>query len=559
MDQGRVNLDWCAALLRGLISAGVAQVVISPGSRNTPLTLAALLLPQLHHRVAVDERSAAFLALGMAAEKGVPVVLICTSGTAVANWLPAVVEANRRQLPLILLSADRPWELQQCQANQTIDQIGLFGEQVRAFHQLGPAEDSVSALRRLHALGRELVREASRPGGGPVHVNLPLREPLVPEQLPSSLSEVPLVPYVPPMLSLRAEHLSQLLDALQGKPGVVICGQNGSERQLCDLAAALGVPLLADPLSGQRFGQRGPVISHYDVFLRSVSRRQALAADWVLHFGSTPVSSVLQKYLDEQSGATYLWVDESGRSMDRPGITVETLQASTAALCAQLLEVSLMPASSDWLGAWQELDEQVASRLTQQSLPLEGDILRHVLHALPADSLLFSGNSLVVRMLDVYSGKLDKDIAVQGNRGASGIDGNLSTLAGIASVFEGEGKIVGVLGDLTLFHDLNALAVARDLDMILLLFNNQGGGIFDFMPQHGLPDYEDCWRTPVPLAYEHIARAFDVDYYQVSDLQTFAAAFADALRRQGLQFIEVAIDSERTNELHQAVIAPWSN
>ncbi|WP_293644601.1 2-succinyl-5-enolpyruvyl-6-hydroxy-3-cyclohexene-1-carboxylic-acid synthase [Thiolapillus sp.] len=559
MDQGRINLDWCASLLQGLVSAGLEQVVISPGSRNTPLTLATLLLPQLHHQVAVDERSAAFFALGMAVETGDPVALVCTSGTAVANWLPAVVEANSRQLPLILLSADRPWELQQCQANQTIDQVRLFGEQVRAFHQLSPPEASETALRRLQALGRELVREASRPCGGPVHVNLPLREPLVPEQIPPTLPTVPVAPCLPPRLSLQEGELQTLIESLDGRKGIIVCGLDAHSGALPALGAALGVPVLADPLSSLRYGSEASVIGQYDLFLRSVSRRAQLAVEWVLHFGATPVSATLQNFLDEQTAARHWWVDASGRTMDRQSMTVETLQASTASLCGQLLSAGLDPLAPAWLEAWQEADRQVALQLQKQPLPLEASILRHALEALPDRSLLFSGNSLAVRFLDAYSGKLDKSITVHGNRGASGIDGNLSTMAGIARACMGGAKVLGILGDLAFFHDLNALALARDQDMILLLFNNQGGGIFDFLPQQALPEYEACWRTPVPLDHGHIASAFGVDHFQVTDVQAFDEAFAAALRGQGLQLIEIVIDSAQTRELHEAVIAHWLN
>ncbi|WP_457669013.1 2-succinyl-5-enolpyruvyl-6-hydroxy-3-cyclohexene-1-carboxylic-acid synthase [Thiolapillus sp.] len=557
MDQGRINLNWCESLLRGLVSAGLKQIVISPGSRNTPLTLAGLLLPQLHHHVAVDERSAAFLALGIAMESGEPVALVCTSGSAVANWLPAVVEANRRQLPLLLLSADRPWELQQCQANQTIDQVKLFGEQVRAFHQLGPAEASETALRRLQALGRELVREASRPCGGPVHVNLPLREPLVPYRLPRSLSPVAVQSHLPPRLSLQDAGRQLLNTSLAGKKGVIVCGQDAYCKELTELGMALGVPVLADPLSGQRFLSTATAISHYDLFLRSPSQREQLSAEWVLHFGAMPVSRALQDYLDEQTVARHWWVDESGRSMDRPGVSVETLQASPAALCAQLLSADLEPLAPAWKEQWKELDRQVEQQLQTQSLPLEACVIRHVLQALPDQSLLFIGNSLSVRFLDAYSGTLNKAITVHGNRGASGIDGNLSTLAGISRVFQGRGKVLGIIGDLAFFHDMNALALARDQDMILLLLNNQGGGIFDFLPQRVLPEYEACWRTPVPLEHRHIARAFGVGYHQVSDRGTFAEVFASARDNRGMQLIEIVVDSGQTRQLHDAVVARW--
>lgn len=559
MGQGKVNLDWCLALLDGLASAGVKQIVLSPGSRSTPLTLAAVVHPQFGYQVVVDERSAAFFALGVAVESGRPVALVCTSGTAVANWFPAVVEADRQQTPLILLSADRPWELQQSQANQTIDQLKLFGGHVRAFHQLPVAESAEAALRRLRALGRQVVKQSSMPGAGSVHVNLPLREPLVPESLPESVPVVTVHEPSTPILSLDDGALQTLASSMNGKEGVIVCGPGAGDAELLQLGKALACPVLADPLSGLRFSSSAPAICHYDLFLRSSAEKQKLKTKWVLRFGGQCVSNSLQEYLGEQAGAQQWWVDESGRWMDRPEAAVETLQATSRTLAQQLQSLNLQPSPSGWLGEWQALDTQVEEQLQQQELPLEARVIRQALTALPAQSLLFSGNSMAVRFLDAYSGTQKKDIAVYGNRGASGIDGNLSTLAGMASAFKGKGMVLGIIGDLSFFHDLNALALARDQDMIVLLFNNQGGGIFDLLPQHGLPEYEACWRTPVPLEHSHIARAFGVAHVRVQDFDAFAAAFFAALNKRGLQLIEIAIDSTHSNQLHKAVIAHWLN
>ncbi|WP_456379039.1 2-succinyl-5-enolpyruvyl-6-hydroxy-3-cyclohexene-1-carboxylic-acid synthase [Thiolapillus sp.] len=559
MEQGRCNLDWCLALLDGLASAGVEQVVLSPGSRNTPLTLATVLHPQLEHHVAVDERAGAFFALGIAMLTRKPVVLICTSGTAVANWFPAVVEANQQQIPLILLSADRPWELQQCLANQTMDQIKLFGSHVRAFHQLPVADFSRTAMRRLRMLGRQLVRESSGIDAGPVHANISLREPLVPESLPRSLSVVEVKALTKPQLLLPQEELHSLAAILSGKKGVIVCGPGATCAEVLYLGEALGCPVLADPLSGLRYVSPGAVISHYDLLLRSKANAVQLQAEWVLHFGGTPVSSALQLFLGGQDRAPYWWVDVCGRSMDIPGVMVETLSASAQGLCQQLLSLELPPPAADWLKSWQVLDRQVEERLQQLDLPLEAQVIRHALQELPAQSLLFSGNSMAVRFLDAYSGVHSKDIAVYGNRGASGIDGNLSTLAGLASAHRGEGKVLGIVGDLAFFHDLNALALARDQDMILLLLNNQGGGIFDFLPQRELPEYEACWRTPVVLDYMQASAAFSVASVQVRDMDAFAQAFSRAMAGEGMQLIEVVIDSGHSNELHRNVVAQWAN
>ncbi len=557
MDQGRCNLDWCLALLDGLVGAGVEQVVLSPGSRNTPLILAAVLHPQLRHHVAVDERGGGYFALGMAMASGKPVVLICTSGTAVANWFPAVVEANLQQIPLILLSADRPWELQQCMANQTIDQIKLFGPHVRAFHQLPAAGFSPAALHRLRMLGRQLVRESTGVAAGPVHANISLREPLVPESLPQSFSAVEVKPLARAQPVLPQDGLQDLAAILAGRKGVIVCGPGAACPEVLRLGEALGCPVLADPLSGLRFSSSGGAINRYDLFLRSKVNAVQLRAEWVLHFGGAPVSKALQQYLDEHGCVPYWWADASGRSMDRPGMAIETLPVSAQHLCRQLLSREL-PSAQNWLKAWRALNQQVETRLQQLELPLEVQVVRHALRELPEQSLLFSSNSMSVRFLDAYSGG-NKDIAVYGNRGASGIDGNLSTLAGIASMRRGEGKVLGIVGDLAFFHDLNALALARHQDMILLLLDNQGGGIFDFLPQRALPEYEACWRTPVALDWGQASAAFGVTSVQVRDMNAFVQAFSRAVMGKGMQLIEIVIDSAHSNALHQNIAAQWAD
>jgi len=373
----------------------------------------------------------------------------------------------------------------------------------------------------------------------------------VPEALPEAVPRVTLNKPSVPQCSLTEDDLRTLAGFLSGKKGLILCGPGTVHEAVLGLGKALACPVLADPLSGLRFTSSGAAICHYDLFLRDQGDSQELQAEWILHFGATPVSRSLLAYLDMQTKARQWWVDESGRWMDRPQSSVETLRVSPQSLCRQLPGLGLQPAPDNWLQGWQTREQRLKEQLQDLELPLEGAIMRHALQALPEQSLWFSGNSMAVRFLDAYSGCLQKEIAVYGNRGASGIDGNLSTLTGIAHAFAGKGKVLGVLGDLAFFHDLNALALAREQDMILLLLNNQGGGIFDFLPQHQLPEYEVCWRTPVPLDHQQIARAFNVAHVQVWDMDAFEAAFSAALNNSGLQLIEVVIDSKYSNSLHK--------
>ena len=544
-DVAQIHLQASQALLDGLVGAGLEHLVYSPGSRSTPLTLAALRNEQISSSVAVDERSAAWLALGMARVSGRTVGLICTSGTAVANWHPAVVEADRQGIPLVLISADRPWELQDCAANQTIDQAGIFGRHVRAFHQLSSPDRQDDAPRRLRALGRQLVREALGVNRGPVHLNFQFREPLVPQIVPDRTPAVSVDPVLSPVVSLRPEALAALARQLSQGKGLIICGPGDPVPEVLQLGEACDAPVLADPLSGLRFltSPGATPLAAYDLFLRDETLCHALRPDWILHFGGLPVSRSLQNWLGAQAQARYWWVNPQGRTLDLPGCSVETLAASPGGLILALLEKRVSHGPGNWLEAWQEQERRARELVRQASLPLEIQVLRRLLDKLPEDSLLFLANSLPVRYFDACSGIRDKAVGVYGNRGASGIDGNLSTLAGLARAWQGSGLAAGILGDLTFFHDLNALSLCREQDVLLLLFNNGGGGIFDYLPQADLAEHEQGWRTPVPLNHDDLAAAFGIAYRQLNQPEDMDALLTELVAEKGCRLLEIAIDA----------------
>lgn len=555
MDQGAVNLRWCQSLLGGLVSAGLQRVVISPGSRSTPLVLAAMLDAALETEVILDERSAAFFALGQARASGRPVALICTSGTAAANWLPAVVEASHSGVPLILLSADRPWELQQCGANQTIDQIKLFGDQVRAFHALSEPRAGQPPLR-LHQLGRQVMAQSQWPDPGPVHINLPFREPLVPRSPPASSEAVPVEPFAAPRLLPVPEQCSPVADLLQRGKGVIVCGPGETPGEVVTLADALGAPVLADPLSGLRFGRNGEcVVTHYDLFLRQPPLQRSLQPDWVLRIGGLPVSTTLQGWLGSLD-VTQILVDSRGRWSDPLSRVTGAVRADPALLCEQLLQGHLGLKHEAWLQRWRLLEQRTRQLLgeSKSALPAESRIIRQLAAALPDESLLFLGNSLPIRFFDAWSGSGRQPVAVYGNRGASGIDGNVSTFLGLASARQGEGKAVAVMGDLTFQHDLGGLANHAGIDGLILVFNNGGGGIFDTLPQQGLSEYERYWRTPQAIDLSAVARLFGVEHLRLDSVDVAAVLAADVLDREGLSVVEVMLDAEQSRKTQEKVL-----
>lgn len=532
-ETGTLNFLWSQALVAGFVAAGATQAVLSPGSRSTPLALALLRQPGLHCEIAIDERCAGFFALGLAKASRQPVLLLATSGTAPANWLPAVIEASQAGVPLILLSADRPPELQGCGANQTIEQIGLFGAHVRASHALGAPETGF-APAWLHRLAARIVEQSQWPHPGPVHVNQPFREPLLPAgDIPAALPLPPVV-VTAPRLQPGPEAIAQLAAALGHGRGVIVCGelppQDGLPAALAALAARLNCPLLAEPLSGLRFGahDRSRLCVRYNRWLADPAAAARLRPDWVLRFGAFPVTRRLQDYV-ASARDTLALVEPWPRWSDPAHRLTHLLRADPLATCQALLAAAPTAGTADWPAAFAELDATATPDAGAAHISA-------LLAELPAGCALFVGNSLAIRQLDSESGSGDKPLTFYGNRGASGIDGNISTALGIAAH---HGRVVALLGDLTTQHDLGGLALAAGRDAVIVTVNNGGGGIFDLLPQAVLPEFERGWRTPQQISFEHAAATFGLGYARAGDTAGFRAALRQALGAGGAHLIEV--------------------
>lgn len=543
MDDANRNVLWCHALLDGLAVAGVRQVVLSPGARSTPLALVALRHPALTTRVVLDERSAAFMALGLAKGSGNPTVVIATSGTAIANWHPAVIEADQSRIPLILLSADRPPELQGCGANQTIDQVKIFGAALRAFHALAPAEDD---SRWLRSLALRVVSEAS---SGPVQVNVALREPLVP--LPGSAGLLPASmrvegPRSRPIMP-RDSDIEDLAALISGRPGLIVCGIEDLSLvapALTALAYRVGAPILADPLSGLRTEDAVmTVITQYDALLR---HPDAPAPEWILRFGGEPISKFLGRYLARHRAVPQMVISGHDRWSD-PHHTAQTVLVADPGLVCTALAERVTLTDPGWLAHWQVMDQLATPRFDH--LPEEGWLIRDLSQGLPCDATLFAGNSLSVRQVDWFMGLGRRGLRVMGNRGASGIDGTVSSFLGVAAI---RPHCVAVLGDLTLLHDLTGLRAARGIDGVMVVVNNGGGGIFDHLPQFGLEEYETGWFTPHELDIGAAARLFGLRHAVVESGEAAAALVLEALDRPGLDVIELMVDRAASLAAHRA-------
>jgi len=545
---GESNLLWAFALIDGLAGAGITRAVISPGSRSTPLVLACDAHPAIEITVQVDERCAAFFALGQARASGRPVILIATSGSAPAHWYPAVIEASHSNIPLILLSADRPPELHGWGANQTTDQQRLFGSHLRAFHDPGPAESDNAARNRLHRLGNSAAKQALQPRPGPLQINLPLREPLV----PSAPVHLPPPGQVAPARRLcptpDPAQLDSVLPLIAGHPGIIVCGATDLGAPfgvaVTRLAAQLQCPILADPLSNLRFGTAdgAALVCRYDAFLGSCAGE--LKPGWILRFGALPVSKPLLHFM-EQTAAPVVLCDPHQQWPVAPPNTALTLTADPARLCDAIRSRAPAPGPAGLREQFQRL-EQVSHRLmspgTRDDRPFEGCLVQELLQTLPDGSLLFSGNSMPIRQLDSWSGSSNKRICVHANRGVSGIDGNLSTFIGMAS---GDyPAAVALLGDLAFYHDMNGLLAAAGRDLVIILLNNNGGGIFGYLPQSALQRYEPYWNTATHLDFQHSAALYRLGYQRVTRQSSFRPALEQALHDGGPQLIEVTIDRE---------------
>jgi len=530
------NYRWAWALLDGLAAAGVRRAVVSPGSRSTPLALAALRHPHLTVQVCVDERAAGFFALGLAKAEAAPVILIATSGSAIANWLPAVVEADMGCVPLVLLSADRPPELHDCGANQTMDQNGLFGRHVRAFHPLPPAEDDAAWLATFAARS---VAQARGPLPGPVHCNVPLREPLVPDPVPALQATARVPQALRAVMQPAAETLAALHQIIARGPGAIVCGPQDlgepARAAIIDCAQRLNVPVFADVLSGLRCGtEAAQVLQHPDSVARS-----APAPAWLLRLGGAPVSRAVNDWLARCTAAAQVVVSAQPRLADPVGTATHVLHADAAALCHAL---NGKPATEDWLQRFTAGDAVMRSAAVTACAgeqPFEGAVLRALLHGLPAQTPLFLGNSLSVRAADWFAGVTAAPLHLFGNRGVSGIDGNIATACGIAAAL---GPSIAVVGDLAFLHDLNALALGQRCPLTVVLLDNGGGGIFDHLPQATLAEFEQGWLTPQNLDPAQAAQAFGLGYTRADSVTAMLEAIRSARQSPRMHIVHIPIE-----------------
>lgn len=562
---------WVATLIQQFIAGGVHDFVVCPGSRSTPMALAVARHPQARVRVLLDERSAGFFALGLAKQSGKPAALICTSGTATTNFLPAVAEADLARVPMLLLTADRPPELRDNGAPQTINQMSIFGPRPRWFSDLPCPDASPGLLNYLKAVAARALAACMSAPAGPVHLNLPFREPLLPDRelLQQLFSQAVAASQLQVNHSPRQAHATQIealaLRLAGVERGLILCGPHcppGLAALLAPLAERLGFPILADPLSGVRCGSHSlhMVCASYDAFLRDEAFVAQYAAELVLRFGAMPTSKPVLLYLQQHSSLHQIVVDEGAGWREPTNLAAEHLAADPLELCAALNArlASLAPSQRPWAHVWRTA-EQVSSQvlreaLTSQAHISEPGVFARLATLLPAGATLFVANSMPVRDCDTFFPALAHPLEIAGNRGANGIDGLVSTALGMAAA--GAKPLLMVMGDLSLYHDGNGLLAARlcNLDATIVLINNDGGGIFSFMPPAREADqFEPLFGTPHGLDFAPLAQLYNAHYTLAQDWPSFAAAVSAGLQGRGLHLIEVRTERGQNVADHRAL------
>lgn len=602
--------EYIAALVDEFYQLGVRHAVFSPGSRSTTMAMLFTEYEGFETYMNIDERSASFMALGIAKAHIEPTVLVCTSGSAVAHYLPAILEAQYSGVPLIVLSADRPHTLLHVGAPQTVDQQKIFGTAVNYYEELAvPQEDHYYTYPR--QVARKAYMKAMDIKKGPVHINVPLFEPLVPEldrkhfeagrspykvfkpnygdvfsyqnrsnntSNPSNVSKASNVSYTKNTTDNNTNNSNRLL--AQYKKVLILAGPQidvNEVESIHSFAENLQAPILADPLSNVRRWHKTDaiddnhefninrsndtamtqkkhfsdvVISTYDAFLADKELWPVLKPDCVIQFGQMVVSKRVQQMVASWDNVEYIEINPTMDSMNPTGKTTIHMQASID-MFTHLFAVK--NESNAYLNRWQRLEvagkAQLSTAIEEPSC-FEGRTIRELQQYIPDNSQLLVANSMTIRDFDYFWFSGESDAILYGNRGVNGIDGTVSTALGLAT--NGQPTYL-VTGDLSLFHDLNGLAVAKthNLNLTIILHNNDGGGIFEYLPQKGSKHFDYLFSTSQGLDYSGAAKLYGCGYTKISSPDELAPVLAKVSTESGVHIIEIPTDREYSRQLHR--------
>lgn len=552
------NLSFATALASALADLGIQHACLSPGSRNTPLIAGFATETRIRKWPLLDERSAGFFATGLARATGRPVALVCTSGSAAAEYHPAVVEAGQGDVPLIVLTADRPPELRGVGAPQTIDQISLYGSSVRLFID-APTPDHTTTGDETAALALTAWRASTGSTPGPVHVNLPFREPLL-----GSLAPPTPEPIGPPTADTVAPlDLSPLAGTLDGRSGIIVAGRS-TDPDFPEACAALadvtGYPIIADPLSGLRHGSHSldRVLAAGDALV-AAGVFDHLPPDLVVRFGPVPTSKPTWSWLENHPEVEQLLIDVESRDATNSASSILAIPPTAAA--RSLAVIATKAAPPEWTNRWLIIDaavtKAIADATAMASFPNEPTIARIVVENAPTGANVTIGSSMPIRDVDTFGGKSNRALRLFGNRGTNGIDGVVSAALGSAATGH---PAIALVGDVAMFHDLNALGTATQLGLPLtvVVVHNDGGGIFHFLPHHdpGILDpatFESYLSTPHGTDFVQVATALGLEAHYVDQTTELARLISRTSKRPRL--IQLRTDRDQNVALHREAAA----
>lgn len=568
--------EYIAALVDEFYQLGVRHAVFSPGSRSTTMAMLFKEHEGFETYMNIDERSASFMALGIAKAHKEPTVLVCTSGSAVAHYLPAILEAQYTGIPLVVLSADRPHTLLHVGAPQTVDQHKIFGTAVNYFEELAvPQESHYYTYPR--QVARKAYMKAMDTKKGPVHINVPLFEPLVPElsrnHFEAGRSSFKVVkPNYSSVFGFdnrnNLTHINNTIDIAHNNDStkeinnlleryeriLILAGPQidiDEAEMIRSFGEALQAPILADPLSTVRgCNTSDVVISTYDALLAGQALWHELKPDCVIQFGQIVVSKRVQQMIASWTDVEYIEVNPTMDSMNPTGKTTMHVQASIDVFTHLYGKNNN---SDTYLNIWRRLEQAGKKQLSlaiDEPHCFEGRTIRELQKQIPEDGQIFVANSMTIRDFDYFWFSGESKAVLYGNRGVNGIDGTISTALGLA--VNGRPTYL-VTGDLSLFHDLNGLAVAKthNLNLTIILHNNDGGGIFEYLPQKGTKHFDYLFSTSQGLDYSGAAKLYGCDYTKISSPDEFSSVLANVSQETGVHIIEIPTNREYSRELHK--------
>lgn len=566
------NMTVVIAFLESLYQSGVHHVCISPGSRSTPITIAAARHGKIRVWTLLDERSAGFFALGMARILHEPIVLVCTSGTATANYLPAVMEAYKTHVPLIIITADRPPELLGVGSNQTVMQTNLYTHHVKFFVSMPVPDGDPALIAHATATAARITSIALTSSEGPVHVNWPLREPLLPPKDVDLSIHAPVMYRQARTMALDlVDFFSQLFSTTV--KGLIVCGPTDNQEDAASIrafATKIGYPLLADPLSQQRsFGQESSlVIDMYDLlfrgaFLTNSDERERLLSplkpDLIIRFSHTPTSKALGQYLSSLSSVRQIVIDPSDQTWEDPYfLATDVVQVDSQSFCDSVGERLIARETTNWAKRWQNVNATIvkAQQKARKQMDglFEGSIIEVLAETLVDNSILFVGNSMPIRDVDSFFVQTPRKITLVANRGVSGIDGVVSTAVGVAAVSPLQ-TVVLLIGDVSFYHDLNGLLATKlyKVSLTIVLMNNDGGGIFSMLPPASQKDVSSYFSTPHGLDFSFISQMYGATWHDIADLSDFREALQETMGISGLHIVQLRSNREGNARMHEQI------